>query len=178
MTSMPRLEMSVHMEQTFADKVEMGISEIVSAEPDKSLVDFLSTSDAASMLVRWRSELVGGKNMHTAYYDAIKSKDYAAAAKIATNYITEAIAKADPTEKQALQTMRDQMVFDPANANKDISNRSKANLQYIYASLSRVMQTEKKHLTPERAQVELTELIATLDKSKYSNKTLELLQNI
>lgn len=175
---MPRLEMSVHMEETFSDKIELGMSEIISAEPDQSLVDFLSTSDAASMLIRRRSELIGGKNMHTAYYDAIKSKDYAAAAKIATDYITEAIAKASPTERQALQTMRDNMTFDHNNPERAISSRSKANLQYIYASLSRVMQTEKKHLTSERAQVELTELIANLDTGKYAPRTLALLQSI
>ena len=86
---MPSLKMSLQMQDTFADNIDFELGDIVSPETDKPLVDFLSTSDAANMLIQWRSVYKSGENMHHTYYDAIKTKGYKKAADIAVAYIKE-----------------------------------------------------------------------------------------
>lgn len=183
----PKLALSLQMMETFDDDIQTGFSEIVSPNPDGALVEFLSSSDAADMFIRWRYEYKNWRDMHQAYYDAIESKNYSAAMRIAQEYVTEAISKADWEQKTKLQGLNDSIAWSlewhtsPGTASDTEiadSKRTIANLHYLHASLSRVTMTEKKHLNAESAGLDLDNLIGQLSTQKYSEATRNKLKEI
>lgn len=116
--------------------------------------------------------------MHEVYYAAVDAEKYSEAAKIAVEYIDEAISKSSGTEKTRLQALRPQMAFDAGSKDPAVKERTIANIHYIYAALSRVTMTEKKHLTIDGAGTELDDLIKNLPAGKYKAETLAKLKEV